>query len=124
MSVDTSIVCDVARYLPFFVSKTEKPRVVYDGAAKTNGKSLNQAISAGENLLNNLLQVLLRFRLGKIACVADVSKCIFQVSIPRNQQNLFRIAWFENNDLKRGKPQIFRYTCSIRSKTMLLIVSL
>ena len=108
--VDNSIVCDVAWYLPFFVTKPEKPKVVYDGAAKVDGKSLNQAVLAGENLLNNLLQVLQRFRLSKYACVADVSKCFFQVGIPRNQQDLFRVVWFENNDLKGGKPQIFRFT--------------
>ena len=48
--------------------------------------------------------------MGKYACVADVSKCFFQVGIPRNQQDLFRIVWFESNDLKGGKPQIFRFT--------------
>ena len=108
--VDSSIVCDVAWYLPFFVTKTVKLRVVYDGAAMVDGKSLNQALLADENLLHNLLQMLLRFCLGKYACVADASKCFFQVGSPRNQQDLFRIVWFENNDLKRGKPQIFRFT--------------
>ena len=77
--MDSSIACDVAWYLPFFVTKTEKPRVVYDHSEKVDGKSLNQSVIAGENLLNNLLQVLLRFRLGKYACVADVSKCFFHV---------------------------------------------
>ena len=36
------------RYLPFFVTHTAKPRVVYDGAATTSeGASLNQAVWAG-----------------------------------------------------------------------------
>ena len=60
-------------YLPFFVAKTAKPRVVYDGAATVGGESLNRAVLAGENLLNGLVDVLMRFRLGKYACVADVS---------------------------------------------------
>ena len=46
----------------------------------------------------------------KNACGADLSKYFFQVGIPRNQQDLFRIVWFENNDLKGGKPQIFCFT--------------
>ena len=82
--VNSSIVCDVAWYLLFFVTKTEKPRVAYDGAAKVDGKSVNQAVLAGGNLLNNFLQVLLRFRLGSYVFVADVSKCFFQVSILNN----------------------------------------
>ena len=82
---------------------------MYDGAAKIDGKSSNQAVLAGENSLSNLLQVL-RFRLGKYACVADASKCFFQVGIPKNQQDFFRIVWHESNDLKKGKPQMFRCT--------------
>ena len=39
-------------YLPFFVTRTDKPRVVYDGAAMFNGMSLNQIVLAGENFLN------------------------------------------------------------------------
>ena len=97
-------------YLPLFVTRTDKPRVVYDGAAMFNGMSLNQVVLAGENLLNKLVEVLIRFRLGKYACVADVSKCFFQLSIPSDQQDLFRIVWYENNDLDKGKPQIFKFT--------------
>ena len=97
-------------YLPFFVTRTDKPRVVYDGAAMVNGMSLNQLVLAGENLLNNLVEVLIRFRLGRYACVADVSKCFFQEGIPSDQQNLFRIVWFNNNALDKGEPLIFKFT--------------
>ena len=45
-------------YLPFFITKQDKPCVVYDGAAKVGGTCLNQAVLAGPNLLNNLIEVL------------------------------------------------------------------
>ena len=48
----------------------------------------------GANLLNRLTDVLTRFRLGKFACMADLSKCFFQISIPEDQRDLFRLAWF------------------------------
>ena len=102
--------CDVKWHLPFFVTQTTKPRVVYDGAATTEGISLNQAVLAGETLLNKLVEVLIRFRLGKYACVADVSKCFFQVRISRSQEDLFRVVWFENNDLDNGVTKVFRFT--------------
>ena len=35
-------------YLPFFVTKQGKPRVVYDGAATVGGGCLNQAVLAGQ----------------------------------------------------------------------------
>ena len=47
-------------YLPFFVSKTAKPRVVYDGSAVVDDLSLNQAVLSGENLLNNFVEVFCR----------------------------------------------------------------
>ena len=97
-------------YLPFFVTKTAKPRVVYDGSATFKGISLNQIVLSGENLFNNLLDVLIRFRLGKFACVADLSKCFFQVRLPKNQQNLFRLVWFKDNNKNDGIIQIYRFT--------------
>ena len=67
-------------YLPFYVTKTAKPRIVYDGAATAGGVSLNRAVLAGENLLNGLVDVLMRFRMGKYACVADVKSASFKLS--------------------------------------------
>ena len=97
-------------YLPFFVTRTAKPRVVYDGAATVGGASLNRAVLAGENLLNSLVDVLMRFRMGRFACVADVSKCFFQIKLPENQQKWFHIIWFKNNNIDGGETQVFRFT--------------
>ena len=94
-------------YLPYFVTKQNKPRVVYDGASIHEGMCLNQAVLGGTNLLNNLVEVLTRFRLGKYACIADLSKCFFQVSIPKEQRDLFRIVWFKNNDVVSGEVQSY-----------------
>ena len=97
-------------YLPYFVTKTTKPRVVHDGSAVFDGMSLNQVVLAGENLLNNLEEVLVRFRLGKFACVADLSKCFFQVKIPRDQRNLFRLIWFKDSEMLSDDIQVYRFT--------------
>ena len=98
------------RYLPFFVTKQEKARVVYDGVAAYKGMCLNNAVLGGINLLNNLVELLTRFRLGKYACKPDLSKCFFQVSIPRTQRNLFRIVWFKGNDVDSGEIQTYCFT--------------
>ena len=49
------------------MTKQGKPCVVNDDAATFGGVSLNQAVLAGINLLNNLVGVLTRFRLDKFA---------------------------------------------------------
>ena len=97
-------------YLPFFVTKQNKTRVVFDGAATYGGVALNDAVFAGTNLLNDLVSVLIRFRLGKFACMADLSKCYFQISLPESQQDLFRLIWYTDNDLDRGEIQRYRFT--------------
>ena len=105
--VDRNATTGKVWYLPFFVTKQEKARVVYDGAATFRGKCLNQAVLAGTNLLNNLAEVLIRFRIGQYACIADLSKSFFQVAIPETQRDLFRIIWFKDNDIDIGENQPF-----------------
>ena len=56
------------------------------------------------------VDVLMRFRMGKYACVADVSKCFFQIKHPRYQQDWFHIIWFKDNNMNSGAIQIFRFT--------------
>ena len=65
--------------LPFFVTKQDKPRVMFDSAATFKGLSINYAVLPWVNLLTNLPNVLMRFRVGIFACMADLSKCFFQV---------------------------------------------
>ena len=84
--------------------------MVYDGAAVYKGMCLNNAVLGGINLLNNLVEVLTRFRLGKYACIADLSKCFFQVSIPGAQRDRFRIVWFKDNDVDSGEMQTYCFT--------------
>ena len=64
-------------YLPFFVTKQDKARVVFEGAATFKGVTLNDAVHSKINLLNGVVEVLTRFRVGRYACTADLSKCFF-----------------------------------------------
>ena len=108
--VDRNTTTGKVWYLPFFGTKHEKARVVYDGAATFKGKYVNQAVLAGTNLLNNLVEVLIRFRVRRYACFADLSKCFFQVAIPETQRDLFHIIWFKDNDIDVGEKQTFCFT--------------
>ena len=108
--VDSDFDHDKCWCLPFFVSKQDKPRVVLDGAATYQSLSLNDAVFSGVNLLNGLVGVFNRFRLGRFACMANLSKCFFQVALPREQQDWFRLVWFKDNEINIGKTQIYRFT--------------
>ena len=50
---------DRSWYLPFFVNKQIKPRVVFDGAVTYRGVALNDAVFDSTNLLNNLVNILI-----------------------------------------------------------------
>ena len=60
------------------MSKQDKPRVLCDGAATFQSLSLNEAILPGVNLLNGLVGVLNRFRLGRFACMAEAGTVLFK----------------------------------------------
>ena len=92
------------------MTKQDKPRVVFDGAAKFQGSALNDAVLSGVNLLNNLVDVFTRFRVDKYACMANLSKCFFQVSLPENLRDLFRLVWFRNSDIDGGYNRLFQFT--------------
>ena len=59
---------------------------MFDGAANFKGAALNDADRSRINLLNTLVKVLTRFRVGRYACRADLSKCFFQVALPKSQK--------------------------------------
>ena len=72
-------------YLPhhpvFNPRKPEKCRVVFDCAAKYGGLSLNDHIHQGPDLANKLVGVLLRFREGPLAFMADIEAMFHQVRV-------------------------------------------
>ena len=106
---DADCANDQKWYLPYFVTSQVKKRIVYDGKAKFKGTCVNDIIMSGPDLLNPLLHVLTRFRLGKYALMSDVTKCFFQIQLLAAQRDLFRLLWFENNDVERGKLVSYRF---------------
>ena len=42
--------------------------------------------------------------------MAHLIKCFLQVSVSENQKDLFRLVWFENNDIDEREIQILKFT--------------
>lgn len=78
-------------YLPHFpvtnANKPNKLRIVFDAAAKTNGKSLNDFLLTGPDLLKSLPAVLFRFRERKIGFVGDIREMYHRVEICEDDRN-------------------------------------
>lgn len=85
-------------YIPHHAVAIEhKFRVVFDGSAKsTNGLSLNDIQFAGPKLQRDLMDIVMTFRMGRIAMSADIVKMFRQVAIRPQHWNLQRIVWREN----------------------------
>ena len=77
--------------------ETTKVRIVYDGSAKTSGKSsLNDCLQVGPNLIPQLFDVLVKFRSNPIALTADIEKAFLMISMNESSKDLLRFLWFKD----------------------------
>ena len=96
-------------YLPHHpVIRTEKStsrvRIVYDASAKRDGPSLNDCLETGPNTLPQIIDILLRFRLNKIALISDIKQAFLNVSIPESDRDFLRFLWV--NDINSNETEI------------------
>ena len=77
--------------------KPDKCRVVFDCAARYGGSSLNDHVHQGPDLANKLVGVLLRFRQGAVAFIADVEAMYHQVHVTPKDRDALRFLWFEDD---------------------------
>ncbi|XP_052799499.1 uncharacterized protein LOC128231119 [Mya arenaria] len=95
-----------AWYLPLFgvyhPKKKDRIRIVFDSSAKYNGLSLNDVLMTGPNLTNNLLGVLMRFRKGAVAVMADIQQMFYSFLVRQDHRRYLRFVWPEDNDLSNN----------------------
>ena len=77
---------------------TTKLRIVFDASPKTRKKnqSLNKSLHRGPVILEDLCGLLLRFRLHKVALVADVEKAFLQVGLQPDDRDVTRFLWLKD----------------------------
>ena len=75
-------------------SSTTKLRVVFNGSEKgSNGISLNDILMIGPKVQDDLLDIVLRFRLYRIVMSADIAKVYRQIWVHPDNKSLQRILW-------------------------------
>ena len=91
-------------YLPhhgvYNPNKPDKIRVVFDCSARFSGTALNDHLLQGPDLTNSLVGVLTRFRLERVAMMADIESMFYQVRVPQHQHNFIRFLWWPNGCLE------------------------
>lgn len=99
-------------YLPVFpvanVNKPNKIRIVWDGAAKVNGVSLNSVLHKGPDLLVSLISVLFKFREKKVAICGDIREMYHQISIRKEDQHSQRFLWPNKDTTKPADVYIMQ----------------
>ena len=78
--------------------KPDKCRIVFDCAAKSAGISLNSQVHQGPDLTNKLLGVLMRFRQGPVAFMADIEAMFLQVNVNPEDRDARRFLWWKHDD--------------------------
>lgn len=81
-------------------SLTTRLRIVFDGsAASDSGWSLNDLQYVGPPILNDIIPILLRFRLHNFVVCSDVEKMYRQILVHEDNRSLQKIVWrFDPND--------------------------
>ena len=88
---------------------TTKLRIVFDASSKSKGKSLNDVLHSGPNLLTPLFDILLRFRMEPVALLADIKQAFLQVSIDEKHRDFLRFLWLKDpSDLT--SECVYRFT--------------
>ena len=78
-------------------STTTKVRAVFDASAKSaSGVSLNDQLLVGPTVHAALVDVLLQFRLHRIALATDVSRMYRAILLPDSERDLHRFVWRRN----------------------------
>ena len=95
----------VTNYIPHHglmnIHKPGRVRVVFDASAKYQGTSLNENLLPGVGLLNNLVNVITKFRTDKYAIIGDIDKMFHQVIVCESDIDTLRFVWREKPE---GEP--------------------
>ena len=85
--------------------ETTKVRIVFDAAAKIQGRCLNDAIKCGPKLQGDLVKILLRFRRSSVAMVCDISEMYLQIQVRKEDRSWLRFLW----KAREGNEEMFEF---------------
>ena len=89
---------------------TTKLRVVYDASAKVDGPCLNDCLYTGPKFSQNILDILLRFRLNQIALIGDVEKAFLMISVADCDRDVLRFLWVGDTKDPQSEVTVMRFT--------------
>ncbi len=103
---------DQVHYLPHHVvvrrdKATSKLRIMYDASARSTGPALNDCLYTGPSFGQSIFDILLRFRLHRVALAGDIEKAFLMVSVAAKDRDCLRFLWVR--DVSDDKPEVVTY---------------
>ena len=112
---DSALITHPVHYLPHHAivqedKKTTKLRIVYDASAKTNSPSLNDCLYTGPKFGQNIMDIIIRFRVHRVALTGDIEKAFLMISVTPQDRDVLRFLWVD--DVLKDVPsvQTYRFT--------------
>ena len=108
-------------YMPhhavFKKSATTPLRIIFNASSRPNkGKSLNDCLMMGPSLTAKLHKILIQFRQGKYAVIADISKAFHRIIVDEEDRKFLKFLWINLNSRElltfQFKVVLFGATCS------------
>ena len=89
-----------------FKDGSQKLRIVYDGSsAFGNEISLNDCLSPGPSLTNELIEMLMRFRTHDVVLTGDIKNAFLEVEVDEADRDYLRFLWYEPD----GNLVVYRF---------------
>jgi len=83
---------------------TTKLRVVYNASAKTNGPSLNDSLYTGPKFGHDIMDIIIRFQMHRVALTGDIEKAFLMISVTPPDGD---VLWVD--DVLKNAPTIRTY---------------
>ena len=96
-------------YLPHFPTRQIKKRIVIDAAATHLGSCFNGLLMQGPDLMQSLVDIVVRFWQNSIAFACDIKEMFHQVKIPEEDQSSIRLLWFQDDNID-APPEEYQFT--------------
>ena len=89
---------------------TSKLRIVYDASARSTGPSLNDCLYTGPKFGQSIFDILLRFRLQRVALTGDIEKAFLMISVQERDRDSLRFLWAVDPHVEPPELITLRFT--------------
>ena len=89
---------------------TSKVRVVYDASSRSTGPSLNDCLHAGPSFEQHIFDILLRFRVHRVALAGDIEKAFLMIEVDERDRDVLRFLWIRSNSAQPVEIITLRFT--------------